>query len=46
MASRELADYKIDPLSLSAEENEQVAELIDENNALLYEVLLQRCYPY
>ena len=39
MERRDFSDYKIDPLSLSAEENEQVTELIDENNSLLYEVL-------
>ena len=38
MAGRAFGDYGIDPLSLSVEENEQVAELVDENNALLYEV--------
>lgn len=38
MERRDFSDYKIDPLSLSAEENEQVTELIDENNSLLYEV--------
>lgn len=38
MERRAFGDYEIDPLSLSAEENEQVAELIDENNSLLYEV--------
>ena len=38
MGSRSFADYGIDPLGLSAEENEQVADLIDQNNDLLNEV--------
>ena len=38
MGSRSFADYGIDPLGLSGEENEQVADLIDQNNDLLNEV--------
>ena len=38
MAAREYGGYKVDPLSLSAEDNEQVADLMEENNALIYEV--------
>ena len=38
MGSRSFADYGIDPLGLSGEDNEQVADLIEQNNDLLNEV--------
>ena len=38
MGSRSFADYGIDPLGLSGEENEQVADLIEQNSDLLNEV--------
>ncbi len=38
MGSRSFSDYGIDPLGLSSEENEQVADLIEQNSDLLNEV--------
>ncbi len=38
MGSRSFSDYGIDPLGLSGEENEQVADLIEQNSDLLNEV--------
>ena len=42
MGSRSFADYGIDPVGLSSEENEQVADLIEQNSDLLNEVRIPR----